>query len=607
MPKTQKSLELQNLAKYDVYIEDRTVSSDYFQVSGLPPQFGGGRNSFLINGSGYLADKSTIKIEILDSTGRPIYNRIIPNYTEGYGKMVSVEIYDNTPSGTATIIILGKAAYTTNGAPVPEFWQSKYNVRWVKPILIRPTVQSTSPIRFLNQPVASINEIRFHNVLTASYDTYNVPFSASLLPLYNFGSHVGYGIDAIGPSTFSSDHFGGKITASIAINQTKVNVDLPLTDVLNVRKSISYGYLVPSPLNTRKSLNGLVLKNDIYSASIYGKEYLVSCSVGLEYQKLNQQLTKVPISYAELRISNTNTVSGELSKVRVYSKGAASNADYKIVGDVNITTEELLVSASITGYVPIGTFYKTTNISDNWYAGTMALNTDRQFAIYRISGSDSYYNPSVSSNTFAISSSNELLISSIYAGVPVDGATNKFAGSVSQSGYFIGNTAFVQLFPSTEYTLQFDAAYSSQTASINLSGNAPRLDIYLIGSSSVNIIDANPLGQKIGEIVPTRAAERYEKRQYNFTPAIGQLRNAGIRFVISNGAWYFSNISLKPASSLKFSPDEVRILIPNKDYFNEVMDYKVEFFDLNNNSSQVFAIAPPTFFTGSGIDLGTLP
>jgi len=189
----------------------------------------------------------------------------------------------------------------------------------------------------------------------------------------------------------------------------------------------------------------------------------------------------------------------------------------------------------------------------------------------------------------------------------VDGATNKFAGSVSQSGYFIGNTAFVQLFPSTEYTLQFDAAYSSQTASINLSGNAPRLDIYLIGSSSVNIIDANPLGQKIGEIVPTRAAERYEKRQYNFTPAIGQLRNAGIRFVISNGAWYFSNISLKPASSLKFSPDEVRILIPNKDYFNEVMDYKVEFFDLNNNSSQVFAIAPPTFFTGSGIDLGTLP
>ena len=490
---------------------------------------------------------------------------------------------------------------------MPEFWQTKYNVRWVKNVLIRPTVQSVSPIRFLNQPVVSVNEVRFFNVLSASYDTYNVPFSASLSPLYNFGSHVGYGIDAVGPSTFSSDHFGGKITASITINQTKVNVDLPLTNVLNVEKSISYGYLVQSPIDTSKFLNGLLLKNDIYSASIYGKQYLVSCSVGLEYYKLNQQQTKVPISYANLRISNINTVSGEISKVRVYSRGATSNADYKIIGDVSATTEELLVSESVTGYVPIGNFYTTPNFSDNWYAGGLELNSDRRSAIYPISGSDSYYNPSISSSNFAISSSNQFLMNSVYAGIPIDGATNKFVGTVSQSGYFIGNKSFIELFPTTEYTLQFDAVYSSQTASINLNGKAPRLDIYLIATSSGNFIVNNPLGQKIGEVVPSTMMERYERKQFNFTPTTGPTLNTGIRFVITNGAWYFSNISLKPASSLKFSPDELRLLVPSKDYFNEVLDYKVEFFDLNNNSSQVVAVAPPTFFTGSAIDLGTLP
>jgi hypothetical protein len=81
----------------------------------------------------------------------------------------------------------------------------------------------------------------------------------------------------------------------------------------------------------------------------------------------------------------------------------------------------------------------------------------------------------------------------------------------------------------------------------------------------------------------------------------------GVRLAISNGFWHFSNISLKPASDRLFAPDEAQFLVPNTEYYNEYLQYKVEFFDINNNSTDISIISVPTFFSGSNIDLGVLP
>ena len=49
MAKTRKTLQLKNLAKYDVLIQDTSPTSAYFQVTNLPQSFTGGRNSLLEN------------------------------------------------------------------------------------------------------------------------------------------------------------------------------------------------------------------------------------------------------------------------------------------------------------------------------------------------------------------------------------------------------------------------------------------------------------------------------------------------------------------------------------------------------------------------------
>ena len=212
-------------------------------------------------------------------------------------------------------------------------------------------------------------------------------------------------------------------------------------------------------------------------------------------------------------------------------------------------------------------------------------------------------------NPFGISGSDDVLLRSIQAQIPTHSSTHQYAGYISESGYFIGTKRAITLIPTTEYTIQLDAFYRKPSGSVNLIGVDPKVDIYLIGSGSTKIIDNNPLGQKLGTLSVTQGADTqwFRDAKFNFNPALADIGNVGLRLVVNNGFWNFSEISLVPASDNIFSPDEVQFLVPNHEYYNELLQYKIEFFDINNNSTEVSAISTPTFFTGSNIDLGTLP
>lgn len=605
MPKTKKTLLPLGLAGYDVYIEDTSQNSEYFRVSNLPPAFTGGKNSFLLGGSTFLQNGSEIKIEILDSNGLPIYQSLVQNYIEGTSKMMSVEIYDTTPPGFATIIIMGKAIQTAAGTPIPEEWKDVYNVRWSKRILVDYQLKNTSPIRFKNEPGTIVEEKRFYNINSSSYDTFTASFTASLTPILYSGVQVGYGIYAETPTTFSGAYRDATITGSLIINnKNSGTIYLPITKILNKTSAFSSGYLMSSSINNGK-VKQLYLRSGSYTTLFDNITYPVTTSAVIQYNVTNISQVNIPISYADIRIFNLDTVSGELYKFRVYSKPTTNTGDYKIIGDVYVNTNEILVSSSIRGNTPIGDIYVTTNYQDVWYAGNLEKNTSILAPIYPISGSSRYYSSSISTGQLAVSSSDDVLLSSIYAEVPIDLSTNKFSNQISESGYFIGTTNSYSLFSSTEYTLTLDAYYRKTSGSVTLTGIPTKVDIYIVGIDGTKIIDRNPLGQKIGELTVSNDVRWIEQKQFNFYPAVNFTGKVGLRFVVSNGFWNFSNISLKPASDNQFSPDEVQLLIPNMEYHNELVQYKIEFFDINNNSAAINAISAPVFFTGSVIDLGT--
>lgn len=607
MPITKNTLLPLNLSSYDVYIEDTSLNSDYFNVTRLPQYFTGGRNSFLLGGSDFLQDASEVLVEITDDEGNPIFQTMVPNYVEGNSRMMSVEIYDTTPSGFATLVIMGKAIVTTTGETIPDEWKDTYNVRWTRKILVDYDLKNISPIKFLNAPDVTVVENRFYNINSSSYDTTTVKFTASLSPTLLDGKQSGYSIHSEGTFKFLPEYVNGVITGSFCIGTGSVSqIYLPITNILNSSTAFTTGYFISSSL-TNGVITSIYLTSGSYTASLYGTIYPITSSAVLQYSVINTSSVNIPISYAKVTVSNLDTVSGELYKIKVYSKVANDTADYKLIGDSYITTNEILVSSSIRGYSPIGDIFTTQNYSDNWYAGTLETNTGVRNRLYTVSGSNAYYNSFVSTNKFSISSSNDTLLSSIFAGVPVNTVTNKFANQVSESGYFLGTRDVFGMYPTSQYTLTLDAFYKKTSASISLLGNTPRVDIYLIGTGSTKVIDKNPLGQKIGELTISGDTRWFEQKQFNFYPAIKASGSLGLRLVATNGFWNFSNISIQPASDPQFSPDEISLLIPNTEYHNELLQYKVEFFDINNNSANTAAISTPVFFTGSAIDLGTLP
>ncbi len=535
--------------------------------------------------------------------GNPIYQNPIQKYIQGNSRLVSVEINENTKPGFATIIILGQATVLPNGQPVPPNWQNSYNVRWTKQILVEPNLRNTSPLILQNTPEVFSEENRLYGAGTSSYTTSSVAFTASLSPTLYSSFQIGYTIKAEAPTRFSASYAGGYITGSMLVDGVSASLYLPITDVLNDTTAFSTGQLIK--LTDGRVVDKLYLYSGSYSASLSGKQVGIVNTANLVYSQLDTVNTSSKVSYGKLRVVNLNTVSGEIFKFKVYSKVATDYSDYKLIADVPVVTSELLVTGSVRGDLPIGDFDISPSASTNWYCDRLQTGSN---VLYPISGSLAYYNSSTQVLPFTLKVTDDILLRSIRAEI-TSSNNQQFDGPISSSGYFIGNKNSVRLFPTTEYTLDFDAYYKKTSASINLTGVDPKVDIYLIGVGGTTIIDNNPLGQKIGTLtIPTDATTYwFQDQQFNFTPQLALAGNAGIRFVVSNGFWYFSEISLKPASDRLFAPDEATILIPNTEYYNEYLQHKIEFFDINNNSTDVATVSIPTFFTGSVTDLGTLP
>ena len=370
MSKTRKTLQPKNLAKYDVYIEESNPKSDYFQITNLPQVFTGGRNSFLIGGSPYLKNLSNILIEILDVKGNTIYQNPVRSYLEGNSRMVSVEIYDTTPVGYCTVILLGTATQTTDGQPIPSNWQDKYNVRWVQRVLVEPKLRNVSQLKLLNTPVAYVEEKRFYDIDTSSFSVTTIPFTASLTPLLYSSFVKGYLISAIAPTTFSAEYYGATLTGSLLINGISASLKLPITDILNSTTAFSEGYVIQTDDN--RIVDKIYLTNGNYQTTVFNSTVNVTSSALLSYGKLNTINTNIPISYAKLRLVNLNTVSGEIFKAKVYSKVYTNTSTYKIISDMPAITSEILTTSSISGDVPIGDFYLSPTASTNWSDGLIS-------------------------------------------------------------------------------------------------------------------------------------------------------------------------------------------------------------------------------------------
>ena len=158
--------ELLDLDEIDVLI-DEVDKSRHIILSDIPDSLPQGRSSFLIETSPYMKQDTELQIDFIDSEGSSIYTEPIADYLEGRARRVSVEVYDDTAPGIATLVIVGELIAVPDGntifsgaEQVPQRFQGAYNVRLTKQIVINPTATNTQPIKFFGQPTINVTETR---------------------------------------------------------------------------------------------------------------------------------------------------------------------------------------------------------------------------------------------------------------------------------------------------------------------------------------------------------------------------------------------------------------------------------------------------------------
>ncbi len=602
MARTRKTIQPLNLYQYEVLIEDRATRSDYFKVTQFDGYLYGGRNAFLIAGDSVLKPNTNILIEVLDSEGNTVYSAPVANYIEGSSRLIKLEVYQDTPIGVGQVVILGCAETYLDGTPIPPEWRNKYNVRWTSDVVISPQLENKSPIRFENLPSMTVEEKFYFIPSSSAFEKENSQsVDIELYPKYYNTFHNGYTIRIKGPGNttkYLTKYLGGVLSGSFAFTTETgpetASINLPITRIFNSGLAESDGALIYTDKD-RLITSGIISSSGTYTTLIQPLgEIGVTSSVNLLYNELVTENTGSTISFAEVRLVDLETVSGEVNKIRVGYKVATDPGDYKLLGEVDVAVSELLAIDSGSKIVETG-YFNDIVIDDYWASATMSVQQ-----------TDIYPTPPDYYTTSSLAPSGNVKQSSVFLLDSVNG-TPELQDGVFKDGvsYFIGTRKAnpITLFPRSEYTVSFKALVTKQSSSISLTQSDYSLEVYLVeeSGSSGKLLDTNKMGQLIGRLTPTDTflSQNFDTVEMNFVPKINQSGDFGIRFVVYGGFWNIADTSVKTSVEPLFSPDEVNILLPNTTYTNKLLTFKANYLDINNNSISVSTLSLPTYFTGS--------
>ena len=142
-------------------IEDTSDNSpEYFQVTSFPDIVGGGRYLIKLKGNGAnLRINSSIDVEIIDAEGNNMFAEVVDYVDRFDDYYITIEVYDITPRGIATIYLVGEAVTDLNGNPIPESPQPQYNVRWSRAMSVLPMERNTAELVFSNPPQIGIVQV----------------------------------------------------------------------------------------------------------------------------------------------------------------------------------------------------------------------------------------------------------------------------------------------------------------------------------------------------------------------------------------------------------------------------------------------------------------
>lgn len=560
----KKVSQKRNLAQLPVLIDDQSANSDYFNLSELPDVFTAGKNGFLINGTAFLSPTTPVSIEIIDSKGNAVFSQAIKNYSEGQARVISVEIYEDTPPGPATLTIVGTVRLLKNGQSVPDEWRNITNVRWQKQVVIQPAAINTTKIRLNAQPEISVKEflVPYRNAIISS-DYAVVSGSASLVTAKNASNP-----DVIPSFILQNSIISG--TSPFVSSMVGGNLFVPdLFYTASIIKVINSGALA-------------------VDSAISGSDGFTNAPVFIQYlREPTFAGTILTRSFAQINIRDLSTFTGDVARTKIYIRSLDESRNYQPLADIYLDNQKLLTTSSLD------TSFETVNFGK--------ISSQDIINKYWQSGIADPINGYGAGNTTASYASNRLIDSMFLSNV----YSLKETGSAVPQ-YYIGTRRPLS-FLGDEHEYSFNA----NIFGVKFFNDSEALaEVYLSGSAFPG---SGPLGFKIASYaIPKDSPFAWFDRPItkprtptvqvggNFVSNFFPQREgtAKLIFVVYSGEWYFSDISLDETGQNGFTPNELTTFVGVTGRRFERLQFKAELYDHNHNVVPVDIESIPILFDG---------
>jgi len=614
MAKIRKELQKQNLHRAPVLIEDTNPSSTYFQIREMPDVLHAGKNGFLIIGSKFLTNTTSVQVEILDANGDPIFQQPIARYAEGQARIVSIEIYETTPPGPATITILGSARTYADGRSVPDEWIGKLNVRWQKTVPVDSLRPNTSKIRTYRKPKINVTEILspFRKAQTGSViNVYGGSVSATgksslrstgeaFDPIYTITLSTGSVSQSMVGAAFTASWGGASEPGSSSLDREATFTG-------------SYSASIVEVYNDRTFVVEPALQN--VDKTIYQNFVTSNFTISFQDRPVfeNTTLTR---SFAEFFLSDLRTFTGDIQRTKLFVKSIDSEGAFEQIYDAQIEGSNLTQtqSALLGIAAKMGEFYSQSVINEFWRAGVIRGPTLYDSRSATLTKKPTPINPYSSSANFVLSRNTSKLIDSMWSPTfethPSSAPIGYGQTTQSAPSYFFEIDEVFKFTDELEYTLQGDVL-CELSGSPSGGRSTARLDVYLSGSAFPNVTSS--LGQLITTFefdttlpewsgAPSQTAvQPFRNFEVNFIPP--RSGSARLFFAPAGGTWYLSDINLISSIERGFNPDEAKFLVPIIGKRFETLQFKAQLFDPSNNVFPVELISDEVFFDGGNVFL----
>ena len=636
--RVSKLLGLKNL---DVLVEDTLFDSKYFRILECPVILTQGKSSFLIGGSSFLKPGVEVKVELVhNETEETIYTEPVRSHLEGDLRRVSIEVYSDVKPGSYTLYIVGELDPATSDVPIPSEWQNIYNVRWSKQITVNGIGVNTQPIYFHKQPSITVSEqyTGFVQIPTGSATNIYLTGSGDPRPGLNSIAPVeNVTGDGFGTSTYPELDFANKAKLSI-IEENKPLVKLSgkhgligsqgqqvqtMSPVLNdyiITVSddsyvnslyVGHNITINSPqVDTSKfTLESYHEIPSTYSSTVMKvltDRAFVPKDVFYVYDNRTSPATLVPaplastypisasylsfptqttssinyLSFGDIQISDLRTFSGDVHKIKIYTKSEGSLGDFELIYDSPVESSQVLYDKSeATLLSNMGYWLNSTRINNYWEAyegidgttsGTLAFNASVMMDSMKISGSNYEYEDTL---RIQHKTAVDFIAGNLYSfraelyGIKkpkkdIDGVV----GAAAEFKVYVTGDAFDKVETTADHW---------GTEKLSVPDFPDGVDEYDFG-----YVEGNFIADNTG--------------------------TGTVQFKVLSGEWYISDISVKASSDTAFNPDYVRVKAPLSALINrpDRLRFLAEFYDVNNNIADSIIFSEPITFQGPNINIG---